>query len=258
MTEPTLLELLKSGVHFGHQTAKWHPRMKPFIFTSRNGIHIIDLEKSLEMLRRAQDFVRDLAARGGMLLFVGTKRQAKPILQAAAERSTSPFVTERWLGGLFTNFGTVGKVIDRLRSLTADREAGRLEKYVKKERVRFDEEIAKLEKLVGGMRTLSKLPDAVFVVDIKTEKTAVREAKKVGLPIVAMVDTNTDPEGITYPIPANDDATKSIELISRVLADAVLEGKADFAEAQAQKMAAAASAVVEPSVPKQPTPGLQQ
>jgi len=251
MTEPTLLELLKSGVHFGHQTAKWHPRMKPFIFTSRNGIHIIDLEKSVAMLRKAQEYVRDLVAGGGTILFVGTKRQAKEIVKQAAESSGAPSVTERWLGGLFTNYGTVGKVIERLRTLTADRAAGKLEKYVKKERIQFDEEIEKLEKLVGGMRDVTKLPNAIFVVDIKTEKTAVREAKKIGIPIVAMVDTNTDPEGIAHPIPANDDATKSIELITRLIAEAVAEGKAAFAEMQAAKKAqeAATPLPLEPTVP---------
>lgn len=248
MTEPTLLELLKSGVHFGHQTAKWHPRMKPFIFTSRNGIHIIDLEKSVAMLRQAQEYVRDLVAGGGMILFVGTKRQAKELVKQAAESCGAPYVTERWLGGLFTNYGTVGKVIERLRTLTADRAAGRLEKYVKKERIKFDEEIAKLEKLVGGMRDVLKLPQAIFVVDVKTEKTAVREAKKVGVPIVAMVDTNTDPEGIAHPIPANDDATKSIDLITRLIAEAVAEGKATFAEIQAAKKAQEAP-VATPAAP---------
>lgn len=225
MQEPTLLELLKSGVHFGHQTSRWHPRMKPFIFTARNGIHIINLEKSLEHLKRAQAFLRDVAAQGGAALFVGTKRQAKDIVARHAADSGSLFITERWLGGLFTNFGTVSKLVQRLRKLTEDKQVGNLEKYTKKERLGFDEEIAKLEKLVGGIRELRALPQAVVIVDIKTEKTALREAKKVGLPVVAMVDTNTDPEGIAYPIPANDDATKSIELIVSCLADAVKEGK---------------------------------
>lgn len=253
MTEPTLLELLKSGVHFGHQTSKWHPRMQPFIFSSRNGIHIIDLEKSLAMIQTAQGFVRDITGAGGTILFIGTKRQAKEIVRRIAEGCGSPFVTERWLGGLFTNYGTVGKVLERLRTLTADREAGRLEKYVKKERLKFDEEITKLEKLVGGMRDLIKLPQAIFVVDLKAEKTAVREAKKIGIPIVAMVDTNTDPEGIAYPIPANDDATKSIELITSLIAEAVKEGKAVAAEVAAQKKAQAeAAAAAVPAAPAEP------
>lgn len=227
MKEPSLLDLLKSGVHFGHQTSRWHPHMKPFIFTSRNGIHIIDLEKSLSGLKAAQGFLREIAAKNGAIIFIGTKRQAKPIIAKTAQACGALFITERWLGGLFTNFAVVSRLIQRLGKLTRDRESGALEKYTKKERLMFDEEIAKLEKFVGGIRTLSKLPQAVFIVDIKTEKTAVREARKAGIPIVAMVDTNTDPEGITYPIPANDDATKSIELITAALAAAVQEGKAE-------------------------------
>ncbi len=251
MREPTLLELLKSGVHFGHQTSRWHPRMKPFIFTARNGIHIINLEKSLEQLKVAQSFLRDVTARGGAVLFVGTKRQAKEIVQRYGKESGSLYITERWLGGLFTNFGIVSKLVQRLRKLTEDKQAGNLEKYTKKERLRFDEEIEKLEKFVGGIRELRALPQAVVIVDIKTEKTALREAKKVGLPIVAMVDTNTDPEGITYPIPANDDATKSIELIVHCLADAVKEGK-DIAVERgiaAAKEAAEQAAVVSDTAP---------
>lgn len=246
MYEPTLLELLKSGVHFGHQTSRWHPRMKKFIFTSRNGIHIINLEMSLEKLKEAQDFLRETTAKGGNVLFVGTKRQAKEIVARHAAEAGAFAITERWLGGLFTNFGIVSKLVQRLRKLTEDRENGNLEKYTKKERFRFDEEIEKLEKLVGGIRNLRALPQALVVIDIKTEKTAIKEAMKIGMPIVAMVDTNTDPEGITYPIPANDDATKSIELVVRALADAVKEGRALAAERavvqQAEKEAAAAEA----------------
>lgn len=250
MREPTLLELLKSGVHFGHQTSRWHPRMKSFIFTARNGIHIINLEQSLEQLKIAQNFLRDVTSKGGTVLFVGTKRQAKESVERHAKDSGSLYITERWLGGLFTNFGIVSKLVQRLRKLTEDKKAGNLEKYTKKERLRFDEEIEKLEKLVGGVRELRALPQAVVIIDIKTEKTALREAKKVGLPIVAMVDTNTDPEGITYPIPANDDATKSIELVVSCLADAAKEGKAIAAERgiaaakEAADQAAAAAAAV--------------
>lgn len=254
MQEPTLLELLKSGVHFGHQSSRWHPRMKPFIFTSRNGIHIINLEKSLEQLKVAQGFLRDIAAQGGTVLFVGTKRQAKESVARHAKESGSLFITERWLGGLFTNFGIVSRLVQRLRKLTEDKQAGNLEKYTKKERLRFDEEIEKLEKLVGGIRELRALPQAVVIIDIKTEKTALREAKKVGLPIVAMVDTNTDPEGIGYPIPANDDATKSIELVVSCLADAVREGKAVAVEKgiAAAKEAAEKAAAAIPAIEAEP------
>lgn len=230
MREPTLFELLKHGVHFGHQTSRWHPRMKQYIFTARENIHIINLEKTLEQLKKAQQFLHDVAKSGGAILIIGTKRQAKAIVAQTAQSCGALSLTERWLGGLFTNFATVGKVIERLRKLTEDRQAGRLSKYTKKERFGFDEEIAKLEKLVGGVRELRGLPQAIVVVDIKAEKTAVREAKKVGIPIVAMVDTNADPEGIAYPIPANDDATKSIEFIMRLLGEAIQEGHQARAE----------------------------
>ncbi len=229
MHDTTLLDLLKSGVHFGHQTSRWHPRMQPFIFTARNGIHIIDLEKSLTQIRKAQDFLRTITASGGTVIFIGTKRQARDIVRAAAANSGAMSIAERWLGGLFTNFAVVSKLVQRLRKLTEDRTLGALAKYTKKEQLRFDEEIAKLEKLVGGIRELRQLPQAVFIVDVKTEKTAVREARKAGIPIVAMVDTNTDPEGIAYPIPANDDATKSIALITELMGDAVREGTAQHA-----------------------------
>lgn len=232
MRHTTLFELLKHGVHFGHQTAKWHPRMRPFIFTSRNGIHILNLESTLAQIEKAQVFLRDTTAAGGTILFVGTKRQAKEIVAAAASDAGALSITERWLGGLFTNFATVSRVLERLRKLTEDREAGRLGKYTKKERLKFDGEIAKLEKLVGGIRTMTKLPDAIVLIDIKTEKTALRESLGMKIPVVAMVDTNTDPKGIAYPIPANDDATKSIQLVTELLADAVREGRAAALERQ--------------------------
>lgn len=228
MREPTLFELLKAGVHFGHQTSRWHPRMKPFIFTSRNGIHIIDLEKSLERIRVAQEFLRTVAAKGGTVLFIGTKRQAKAAVRAAAESCGAHFITERWLGGLFTNYQIVSKLMARYHKLTGERESGQLEKYTKKERARFDEEIGKLEKLVGGVKHMRKIPDAVVIADMKVEKTALREAKKMRVPIIALSDTNTDPDGVQYPIPANDDATKSVELITTYLADAVQEGRMQF------------------------------
>lgn len=241
MREPTLFELLKAGVHFGHQTSRWHPRMKPFIFTSRNGIHIIDLEKSLERIRAAQEFLRSVSAKGGTVLFVGTKRQAKEPVKAAAESCGAFFVTERWLGGLCTNFGIVSKLMQRLHTLTSERDTGKLEKYTKKERSQFDEEIARLEKLVGGISGMQRLPDAVVIADIKTEKTALREAKKTGIPIVALADTNTDPADVAYPIPANDDATKSIQLITAYLADAVSEGKMEFEKNRAAAAAESAA-----------------
>lgn len=237
----TIESLLKQGTHFGHQTAKWHPSMKPFIFTSRNGIHIIDLEQTLSALTKAQDFARDCVAGGGTVLFVGTKRQAKPIVKKYAEECGAPYFTERWLGGFLTNFGVVSKIIERLKTLTEDREAGRLSKYTKKERLQFDREIAKLETVVGGVRNVTRPPQALFVVDMKTEATAVREAKKVGCPVIAIADTNANIAKLKFPIPANDDATKSIDIITSVIASAVKEG-ATMAKTKADEKAAVAEA----------------
>lgn len=226
MESLTIETLLKQGTHFGHQTSKWHPSMKPFIFTSRNGIHIIDLEHTMNALSKARDFVRECVAKGGTVLFVGTKRQAKPIVKKYAEACGAPYFTERWLGGFLTNFGVVSKIIERLKTLTEDRDAGRLSKYTKKERLQFDREILKLERVVGGVRDVTRPPAALFVVDMKTEATAVREAKKVGCAVIAIADTNADIRGIVYPIPANDDATKSIDVITSAIAEAVKEGSA--------------------------------
>ncbi|MFA6511507.1 MAG: 30S ribosomal protein S2 [Patescibacteria group bacterium] len=242
MKDISLLELLKSGVHFGHQTGRWHPKMERYIFTSRNGVYIIDLEQTKALLERAYGFVRDTVAKGGDILFVATKRQAKTIVEDAAKRAGSPYVTERWIGGTFTNFETVSKQLKKLKKLKEERDSGAWEKkYKKHEQLVFTEEIERLEKLMGGFANLTKLPETVFIVDLRQEKTAVLEAQKVGMPIVAMVDTNVNPEYATYPIPANDDATKSIELIVNLMADAVLEGRA-FAGQQATQQAAAQAA----------------
>lgn len=226
MRDITLLELLKSGVHFGHQTGRWHPKMKRYIFSSRNGVYIIDLEKTKTLLEKAYAFVRDTVAKGGTILFVGTKRQAKDIVQETAQRVGAPYVTERWIGGTFTNFETVSRQLKKLKKLKDERDSGAWEKkYKKHEQLVFTEEIERLEKLMGGFASLQKLPDAVFIIDLRNEKTAVLEAKKVGMPIIAMVDTNVNPEYATYPIPANDDATKSIELITNLMAEAITEGR---------------------------------
>lgn len=233
MRDISLLELLKHGVHFGHQTGRWHPKMRPYIFSSRNGVYIIDLEQTKASLERALGFVRETVAKGGTVLFVGTKRQAKGIVEEQAKRAGMPYVTERWIGGAFTNFSTVSRQLKKLKQLKSDRDAGVWEKkYKKHEQLVFGEEIERLEKLIGGIQYLEKLPDAVFIVDVKEEKTAIMEAKKVHIPMIAMVDTNVNPELITYPIPANDDATKSIELITSLVADAVIEGR-DHAAATA-------------------------
>ena len=225
MKEVVLLDLLKSGVHFGHQKSRRHPKMEPYIFTIRNGVHIIDLEKTVEQLNIAREFVRDIVMKGGSVLFVGTKRQAKEIVKKHAEAVGMPFITERWLGGLFTNFANVSKLQKRLNKLEAQKKSGELDKYTKKEKLNFTKEIEKLERLVGGVKNMNVLPAAVFVVDIKDEKTAVKESNKKKIPLVAITDTNTNPSLVSYPIPGNDDATKSLELITGLIADAVAEGK---------------------------------
>jgi small subunit ribosomal protein S2 len=225
MKEVTLLDLLKNGVHFGHQKSRRHPKMDQYIFTVRNGVNIIDLEKTLEQLNIAREFVRDTVMKGGSILFVGTKRQAKEIVKKHAEAVGMPFMTERWLGGLFTNFSNVSKLQKRLNKLEAQKKSGELDKYTKKEKLNFTKEIEKLERLVGGIKNMSVLPAAVFVVDIKNDKTAVKESNKKKIPLVAITDTNTNPSLVNYPIPGNDDATKSIELLTSIIADAVTEGK---------------------------------
>lgn len=232
MEQQALLDMLKSGVHFGHQARNWHPKMKPFIFTTRGGIHIIDLEKTAVQLSHAMTFVSDLAARGGTILFVTTKRQATAIVKKAAETSSMPAVTERWIGGTLTNFENILSLVHRLKDLRRQRDTGELGKYTKRERLKKEEEIANLEKSVGGIEGLEKLPDAVFIIDIKKERTAVREARKRKIPIVAIVDTNANPDLVDYAIPGNDDATKSISLLTDAVAHAVQEGVARRAKEQ--------------------------
>ena len=224
MRDIPLVELLKSGVHFGHHVSRWHPKMRPFIYTSRAGVYIVDLEKTSEQLKRSQEFIRDTVAKGGTVLFVGTKRQARPIIQSLATKVGMPYVIERWLGGTFTNFPTISKMTKRLTHLKEERASGHLDKYTKKEQLTFNDEIVRLEKLVGGIERMLKIPEVIFVVDAKQEKTSVKEAQKTKVPIVALVDTNVNPEGIAYPIPANDDATKSISLLTEAIAEAVEEG----------------------------------
>jgi small subunit ribosomal protein S2 len=223
--EISLLELLKSGVHFGHQKSRWHPKMKPFIFTERSGVHIIDLEKTRAKLNEAMEYVSDLSGRGGVVVFIGTKKQAQSLIKRHAEACESPYVINRWIGGLLTNFAIVKKMIDRLLDLKKKQASGELDKYTKKEQSEFNKEIVRLQELVGGISELRKIPDAVFVVDMKIEKTAVREAQRKGISIVAMVDTNNDPSKASYPIPANDDATKSIDLITGLISQSILAGK---------------------------------
>ncbi len=220
----SLEELLDAGVHFGHQRRRWHPRMAPYIYTEEKGVHILDLAKTRERLITAAKFLYQTAKDGGTIIFVGTKRQAKDIVEREAQRCGAMFVTERWLGGLLTNFDSVKINMERLNDLTEKREKGELAHYTKKERLEIDRKIKKLETFVGGIKDLKELPDAIVLASARKEQVAVREANRKGIPLVAIVDTNADPRPIDYPIPGNDDARKSLALLFRILADAVLEG----------------------------------
>lgn len=244
---PDLVELLKTGAHFGHQVSKWHPKMKPFLFGSRNGIHIINLEATVEKLKIALDAARDMVAKGGTIVFLGTKRQASGIVEKYAKECGMPYITTRWLGGTFTNFAEISKLIKKLNEYRAKRDSGGFDKYTKKERVVIDREIQDMERKVGGIASLTRLPEALYVVDAKHEKTAVEEAREKRVPIFGMIDSNINPEDIAYGIPANDDAVKSIELITRLMAEAVNEGKKlREKNAAAQKAEAAKAAPSEP------------
>ncbi len=222
----TMREMLEAGVHFGHQTRFWNPKMAPFIFGHRNKIHIINLEKSLPMFQEAQKFAKQLAANRGTILMVGTKRQAREILATEAQRAGVPFVDQRWLGGMLTNFKTVKTSIKRLKDMKAQLEAG-LDNLSKKEQLTFSREIEKLEKDIGGIQDMTALPDAIFVIDVGFHKIAVAEAKKLGIPLIGVVDSNHSPEGIDYVIPGNDDSAKAVALYARGIADAILEGRAN-------------------------------
>ena len=243
MAVVSMKQLLEAGVHFGHQTRQWNPKMKKFIFTERNGIYIIDLQKTVKMLDNAYNFVRDLAAEGGTVLFVGTKKQAQDSIREEAERCGMYYVNARWLGGTLTNFRTIRKRIDRLEQLKKMREDGTFDLLPKKEVVKHELEIEKLEKFLGGVKDMNKLPKAMFIVDPHKERIAVSEAKKLNIPIIAIVDTNCDPDEIDHIIPGNDDAIRAVRLISGAMADAVLEGRQGVADAaQEQKAAEGAEA----------------
>ncbi|WP_374240987.1 30S ribosomal protein S2 [Zoogloea sp.] len=221
----TMRQMLEAGVHFGHQTRFWNPKMAPFIFGQRNKIHIVNLEKTLVKYNEAMDFVRKLAANRGTILFVGTKRQAREIIAEEASRAGMPFVDERWLGGMLTNFKTVKVSIKRLKDMEAMVEDGSVERLSKKEALMASRELEKLQKSLGGIKELGGLPDALFVIDVGYHKIAITEANKLGIPVVAVVDTNHSPEGVDFVIPGNDDSSRAIRLYARGVADAVLEGK---------------------------------
>ena len=220
----SMKQLLEAGVHFGHQTRRWNPKMAPYIFTERNGIYIIDLQKTVKMIDDAYNFVRDTSANGGTILFVGTKKQAGDSIREEAVRCGMYYVNARWLGGMMTNFKTIRRRVDRLTQLKTMQEDGTFDRLPKKEVVKLTLEIEKLEKYLGGIKDMKKLPSAMFVVDPRKERIAVSEARKLGIPIIAIVDTNCDPDEIDYVIPGNDDAIRAVKLISATIANAVIEG----------------------------------
>ncbi|MGE4549451.1 MAG: 30S ribosomal protein S2 [Intestinibacillus sp.] len=239
----SMKQLLEAGVHFGHQTRRWNPKMATYIFTERNGIYIIDLQKTVKKLEEAYFFVRDIAAAGDSILFVGTKKQAQDAIKEEAERCGMYFVNARWLGGMLTNFKTMRTRIARLNQLQKMQQDGTFDLLPKKEVIRLQLEIAKLEKYLGGVKEMKKLPGAMFVVDPRKEKNAIAEARKLGIPVVAIVDTNCDPDEVDYVIPGNDDAIRAIKLISSTMANAVLEGKqGEQLEVEAKSETAAADA----------------
>lgn len=236
MVNITMKELLEAGVHFGHETKRWDPKMKPYIFGARDGIYIIDLQKTVQMYREAYEFVRDVAARGDYVLFVGTKRQAQESIREEATRCNMFYVNHRWLGGMLTNYQTIKKSIDRLNRLEQMRTEEIFELLPKKEILQLEKERNRLEKSLGGIKMMDHLPGAVFIIDAKKEKIAINETKKLGIPSVGIVDTNCNPEEITYPIPGNDDAIRAIRLLSSRMADAVIEGRQEYEKQLQEQM----------------------
>lgn len=230
---PSLQELLEAGVHFGHKTSRWYPKMRQYIYGARQDVHILNLEKTQTALERALAFVKSVASGSGVILFVGTKPQAAPLMRKYGLEAGMPYVDNRWLGGTFTNLPVITALLKKLDKLERERDSGERAKYTKKEQLDFDREIERLTTLVGGIRTINKLPQALFLVGLKEEKTALREAIKMKVPVIALCDSNTNPSDVAYPIPANDDGVKSIELITRLVAEAVREGKQEGAKVAA-------------------------
>ena len=239
MSVVSMKQLLEAGVHFGHQTRRWNPKMAPYIFTERNGIYIIDLQKTVKKLEEAYNFVKEVSANGENVLFVGTKKQAADSIRDEAQRADAHYVNARWLGGMMTNFKTIRRRIDRLAQLRKMEEDGTFDRLPKKEVSKLNLEIEKLEKFLGGIKNMDKLPGALFVVDPRKEKIAVSEAKKLGIPVVAIVDTNCDPDEIDYVIPGNDDAIRAVKLISQTMADAIIEGRQGVQNTAAEEPAEA-------------------
>ena len=245
MAVVSMKQLLEAGVHFGHQTRRWNPKMAPYIFTDRNGIYIIDLQKTVKKLDEAYNFIHEVAADGGEVLFVGTKKQAADSIKEEALRANAHFVNARWLGGMMTNFKTIEKRIKRLEQLHTMENDGTFDLLPKKEVVKLNLEIEKLEKFLGGIKNMKKLPSALFVVDPRKEKIAVSEAKKLGIPVVAIVDTNCDPDEIDYVIPGNDDAIRAVKLIAGAMADAIIEARQGQTETVEEAVEAEAQAETE-------------
>ncbi len=241
----TMKQLLEAGVHFGHQTRRWDPRMKPYIFTARNGIYIIDLQKTLQMFEIAYNFVRDQVAEGAKVLFVGTKKQAKETIETEATRCGMFYVSHRWLGGTLTNFATIRRSVEKLKELETMRDGGFFQNLTKKEAIKLNRKIEKLERNLKGIKDMEKLPDIIWIVDPRKEYIAVREARKVGIPIVAIVDTNCNPDEIDYVIPGNDDAIRAVKLLTSKIADAVIEGQHLYMEKVGMEMAAQEEAAAE-------------
>jgi small subunit ribosomal protein S2 len=254
----TMKQLLEAGVHFGHQTRRWNPKMAPFIFTQRNGIHIIDLQKSVPLIDTAYRFVRDTVAQGGTVLFVGTKKQAQDAIREESTRAHQFYVNQRWLGGMLTNFATIKSRIERLHELVDMRDNGTLEILPKREQTQLMDELARLEKYLGGIATMRTVPSAVYIVDTRKEHIAIAEARKLGIPVVAIIDTNCDPDEAGYPIPGNDDAIRAVRLITNRIANAALEGYEERRKAEIIEEEAAAEAEgVEPA-PMAPLPGEEE
>ena len=247
MAEVTMKQLLEAGVHFGHQTRRWNPKMSPYIYGERNGIHIIDLRQTVLRVAEAVDFARDVAVEGGSVLFVGTKKQAQAAVAEHATRSGQPYVNFRWLGGMLTNFRTIQKRIFYMRELSRMEESGDMDSLSKKERLKLRRELAKLELNLGGVVDMARLPQAVLIIDVNTEATAVKEADRLGIPIIALVDSNSDPDAVDYLIPGNDDAIRAADLIAGAIADAVIEGKEIASKKKPAKAEAEAEAEAEKS-----------
>jgi small subunit ribosomal protein S2 len=237
MAVVSMKALLETGVHFGHRTGRWNPKMKPFIFTERNGIHILDLQQTIVMIDECYNLIRDTVTQGGTVLFVGTKRQAQDTVAREAARAGQPYVSERWLGGTLTNWQTIRQRINHLEKLEQQRDEGMFDRLKKKERLQLEREIEKLNARLGGIRKMQRLPDLLFIIDVGTEETAVREANSLNIPIIAVVDTNCDPDPVDYVIPSNDDAIRAIKLLCSKMADAALDGVAMRKEVSAEELA---------------------